>query len=199
MREGPHEAHGPQPLHPVMSATAILAVIATAVAFASVLIAVFSLREARRIRVTSERDLLWRQQLEGERQRTSIDITVDHRIGRSKAARSVNLNNPKHAPLVYELSIEVVNRGAQREFVTALLLTDGGGLDETNVSNALGITREPLPLEPRASQTAVVSIGRLGFDPTETGFRVIARLGSGALSASELQQLRPHLLAQLDK
>ncbi len=141
--------------------------------------------------VLSKRALTWEQERDRERDKAKIEITFGHAMVDLPGPKVINLNNITPEPMIYELTVNVLNAGARTEFIKTIWVEGaqpgGTGFDLTLDGD--------VELRPRARFAATVDAETIPNH--DSGVVAIVHLASEVEVWSEVEQLHDALKADV--
>lgn len=141
--------------------------------------------------ILSKRALTWEQERDRERDKAKIEITFGHAMVAKPGPKVINLNNITPEPMIYELTINVLNVGAKTEFIKSIWV-EGAEPGGTGFDLPLD---EDVELRPRARSAATVDAETI--PNRDSGVVAIVHLASEVEVWSEIEQLHDALKADL--
>jgi hypothetical protein len=141
--------------------------------------------------VISKRALTWEQERDREGNEARIEITFGHAMVDRPGPKVINLNNITPEPMIYELTVNVLNVGAKTEFIKAIWVE---GVEPGGTGVDLPLDGE-VELSPRARFAATVEAETIPNH--DSGVVAIVHLASEVEVWSEVEQLHDKLMADV--
>lgn len=141
--------------------------------------------------VIGKRALTWEQEREREGNEAKIEITFGHAVVDQPGPKVINLNNITPEPVIYELTVNVLNAGARTEFVKTIWV-EGAEPHGTGVDLPLDGDVE---LRPRARFAATIDAATI--PNRDSGVVAIMYLASEVEVWSVVEHLHDKLMADV--
>jgi hypothetical protein len=141
--------------------------------------------------VISKRALAWEQERDREGNEAKIEIAFGHAMVDLPGPKVINLNNITPEPMIYELTVNVLNDGARTEFIKSIWV-EGAEPGGTGIDLSLDGDVE---LRPRARFAATVDAATIPNH--DSGVVAIVHLASEVEVWSEVEQLSDRLMADI--
>jgi hypothetical protein len=141
--------------------------------------------------VISKRALAWEQERDREGNEAKSEIAFGHAMVDLPGPKVINLNNITPEPMIYELTVNVLNDGARTEFIKSIWV-EGAEPGGTGIDLSLDGDVE---LRPRARFAATVDAATIPNH--DSGVVAIVHLASEVEVWSEVEQLSDRLMADI--